>query len=187
MRAEHRPAAFPCHRAPISSPMRRVVLRPAPVNTSTVVSVGLNDAAFDELRERGASDARRSARRRGRSARVRMSALSISTSETATVAPPERRTAARTSRARTGLAIDAPSAIVGRTSTGVRSSEPAVKLAWSGAQFSGCAANSRGRRAISPRRRSSPKPISQPMTLLPAPVGMMTLSGALNWRSSQSS
>ena len=54
-----------------------------------------------------------------------------------------------------------------------------MKLALSGAQFSGCAANSRGSLAISPRPRSSLKPMSQPMMLLPAPVGMMTLSGCV--------
>ena len=40
---------------------------------------------------------------------------------------------------------------------------------------------------ISPRHRSSLKPMSQPRMLLPAPVGMMRLSGSLNPRSSQSS
>ena len=56
-------------------------------------------------------------------------AAMISSSVTATVAPPERRIAASTSRVRTGLAIEVPSAMVGRVSTGMKSSAPAMKLA----------------------------------------------------------
>ena len=58
-----------------------------------------------------------------------MSALTISSSVTATVPPPERRSAASTSRVRTGFAMAVPSAMVGRASMAMKSSASAAKLA----------------------------------------------------------
>ncbi|MNT36835.1 hypothetical protein D3C72_1729420 [compost metagenome] len=80
--------------------------------------------------------------------------------------------------------MDVPSATVGSTSRGTGPSAPAWKLASTGEQFSGWATNNRGSRLICPAARSSANPIAQPSTLLPAPAGITTLSGAWKPKSS---
>lgn len=108
----------------------------------------------------------------------------MSASGTATVWPPLARIACNTSRSRTGRLIAVPSATVGSTSRGTGVSTPAWKLASTGEQFRGWATNRRGRRWICPAASSSAKPMAQPSTLLPAPAGITTLSGASKPKSS---
>ena len=95
------------------------------------------------------------------------------------------RTASMHSFSRTGRAIDVPSAIVLVGTFHVAggllpSSMPAAeRIAVAiGLHSNGCAQKSRGVVLIWPARRSSPNPRSHPITFDPAPVGMITLSGA---------
>ncbi|KAG0911311.1 hypothetical protein G6F31_021518 [Rhizopus arrhizus] len=77
-----------------------------------------------------------------------------------------------------------PSATVGSTSRGTALSTPAWKLASTGEQCSGCATKSLGKRRICPAASNSANPMAQPSTLLPAPAGITTLSGAWKPKSS---
>ena len=86
--------------------------------------------------------------------------------------------AASASRVRTGLAIAFPSAMVGLASIAVKlvaaCQERRVETARSspaGRRTAAAAAS------ISPRRTISQNPMSQPSTLLPAPVGMIDVVG----------